>query len=81
MSEIDIKTILINLAPCSPSKGPPLPSGLQISWPSFFTRGIERLRTEGITAPWKTISHEGIGAEIKKEIGWTTGYGYKSKKR
>jgi hypothetical protein len=31
-------SIVRNLSPRSVTQGPPLPAGLNISWPAFFTR-------------------------------------------
>ena len=68
-----ITDVAARLKPHDPKSGPPLPSGLDISWPGYFSRGIKRLTTEGINAPYKTVKKEGLLAEIKKEIEWTTG--------
>lgn len=61
------------LKPQDPDTGPPLPSGLDISWPGFFARGIKRASTEGLKGPYKTMKRQGLFAEIKKEIELVTG--------
>lgn len=58
------------LSPAEPSKGPPLPSGLDISWPGYFTRAISRLKAE---PPWVTIPKRGLWEELKREIQVVTG--------
>ena len=40
-----IKTLLTK--PKSPTEGPPLPAGLDVSWPGFVKRGVERLKKVG----------------------------------
>ena len=65
--------VVQSISPTPISKGPPLPSGLNISWPAFFMRSGERLATEGLKGPYKTIKEKGLMAEIKREIGVITG--------
>jgi len=60
----------ILLKPNDPRTGPPLPQSMDVSWPGFFTRGIQRLMTE---PPWVTIPKHGLVAEIKKEFEVVTG--------
>jgi len=60
----------ILLKPTSPKKGPPLPDSMDISWPGFFIRGIERLKTE---PPWVTIPKHGLKEELKREFEVVTG--------
>jgi hypothetical protein len=62
-----------SITPMPPSIGPPLPSGLDISWTGYFSRGIDRLKTEGVKGPYKTIKEKGLMAEIKRELGIVTG--------
>ena len=58
------------ITPRKPGSGPPLPEGLNITWPGFFRRAIERARTD---PPWKTIPQKGIIEELKREIEVITG--------
>jgi hypothetical protein len=60
----------ILLKPTDPKKGPPLPDGLDISWPGFFSRGLKRLITE---PPWVTIPKYGWKEELRKEFEILTG--------
>lgn len=75
MAELpDIPRIAVILfKPTSPAKGPPLPDSWDVSWPGFFTRGIQRLLTEGPSGPWKTIKEKGIKEELKREFEVVTG--------
>ncbi len=63
----------IILKPTAPAKGPPLPDSWDVSWPGFFTRGIKRLTTQGISGPGKTIKEKGLIEEIKQEFAILTG--------
>lgn len=62
-----VKTLL---KPTSPKEGPPLPESWDVSWPGFFKRAAERLRTE---PPWETIPKYGLGKELKTEFEVVTG--------
>lgn len=77
MSTTNISTfiteVIARLQPQDPAKGPPLPSGIDISWPGFFARGIQRLSTEGVKGPYKTAKEKGLFEEIKREIQVVTG--------
>lgn len=69
MSEISrVAEILIK--PTKPSEGPPVPDSWDISWPGFFKRAIERLRTE---PPWVTIPKYGLKEELRREFEVVTG--------
>jgi hypothetical protein len=72
-SAIANSKIVQNISPRPATKGPPLPNGLSINWPSYFSRGIDRLQTEGVKGPYKTIQDKGLLAEIKREIQVVTG--------
>lgn len=63
--------IVEQFKPRNPKDGPPLPEGLNISWPGFFARGIKRLMTE---PPWVTIPKFGLKEELKREIEVVTGH-------
>jgi hypothetical protein len=69
-----LSEIVTRLQPQDPDKGPPLPSGLDISWPGFFARGIQRITTEGVKAPYKTAREKGLIEELKREIQVVTGW-------
>jgi len=77
MATTDISTfiteVIARLQPQDPSKGPPLPNSLDISWPGFFARGIQRMSTEGVKGPYKTVQEKGFLEEIKREIQVVTG--------
>jgi hypothetical protein len=68
-----ITEVIARLQPQDPSKGPPLPNSLDISWPGFFARGIQRISTEGVKGPYKTAKEKGLFEEIKREIQVITG--------
>lgn len=59
-----------DFVPSGPAGGPPLPSGLHVSWPAFIMRGIKRLREE---PPWVTIPKYGLREELKREFEVVTG--------
>jgi hypothetical protein len=61
------------LAPMTPQEGPPLPKSLGIGWPGFISRSIDRIVTEGLLAPYKTIRDKGVAAELKRELLVTGG--------
>jgi hypothetical protein len=72
---MDIKDIAEKLLkPSSPTKGPPLPESWNISWPGFFSRGINRITTEGVKGPYKTVREKGLKEELKREIQIVTGW-------
>lgn len=68
-----IKALQVLLKPQSPASGPPLPASMNVFWPGYFSRGIDRLQTEGVKGPYKTIQDKGLMAEIKREIQVVTG--------
>ncbi len=57
----------IFLKPNSPQKGPPVPESWDLSWPGFFTRGIQRLIEEPPWKTWPNIPKIGLKEEIKRE--------------
>lgn len=65
------------LTPMTPQEGPPLPKSLGIGWPGFISRSIDRIVTEGLLGPYKTIRDKGFGAELKRELELVTGGKYK----
>ncbi len=65
-----IQPIVQAITPREPSKGPPFPEGLNISWPGFFGRAIRRAFTE---PPWVTIPKKGLKEELKQEIEVVSG--------
>jgi hypothetical protein len=69
-----LSEIVVRLKPQDPTKGPPLPTSLDISWPGFFARGIQRITTEGVKAPYKTAKEKGLLEELKREIQIVTGW-------
>lgn len=60
----------ILLKPTKPSEGPPLPDSLDISWPGFLKRAVDRFITE---PPWVTIPKHGLKEELKREFEVVTG--------
>jgi len=58
------------LLPTAPKEGPPLPSGLRLTWPGFIKRSIDRLMKE---PPWVTIPKCGLREELKREFEVVTG--------
>jgi hypothetical protein len=68
------KTVKILLKPNLPQKGPPVPESWDISWPGFFSRGIQRITKEGVKGPYKTVREKGIKEELKREIQIVTGW-------
>ena len=63
----------ILLKPAHPTKGPPLPDSIDLSWPGFFTRGIQRIISQGPLGPWKTIKEKGLKEELRQEFEIITG--------
>ena len=63
-----IATILF--APAPPTKGPPLPDSMDIHWPGFLKRAVDRLIEE---PPWITIPKRGLKEELKREFEVVTG--------
>jgi hypothetical protein len=61
------------LKPTPPSDGPPLPQSWDVSWPGFFTRGIQRIISQGPLGPWKTIKEKGLKEELRQEFEIITG--------
>jgi len=53
-----LSEIVARLKTQDPAKGPSLPTSLDISWPGFFARGIQRITTEGVKAPYKTVAQK-----------------------
>jgi len=64
------KIASILFTPAHPSKGPPLPDSMDISWPGFIKRGVDRLIEE---PPWKTIPKRGLREELRREFEVVTG--------
>ncbi len=64
----NIARILVK--PASPKEGPPLPASMDISWPGFLKRGIDRIIEE---PPWKTIPNRGLREELRREFEVVTG--------
>ena len=60
----------ILLKPAPPQKGPPLPDSMDISWPGFLKRGVDRLIEE---PPWVTIPKRGLKEELRREFEVVTG--------
>lgn len=60
----------ILLKPASPKEGPPLPDSMDISWPGFLKRGVDRLIEE---PPWVTIPKRGLKEELRREFEVVTG--------
>ena len=60
----------ILLKPASIKEGPPLPDSMDISWPGFLKRGVDRLIKE---PPWVTIPRFGLKEELKREFEVITG--------
>ncbi len=60
----------ILVKPASPKDGPPLPASMDISWPGFIKRGVNRLIEE---PPWKTIPQRGLKEELRREFEVVTG--------
>lgn len=63
----------ILLKPAPPSKGPPFPDSIDLSWPGFFQRGIKRIIEQGPLGPWKTIKEKGLKEELRQEFEIITG--------
>lgn len=71
MNSDDISNVAkILLKPSSPKEGPPLPASMDISWPGFIKRGVDRLIEE---PPWKTIPKRGLKEELRREFEVVTG--------
>jgi hypothetical protein len=64
------------LKPMKPEKGPPLPESLGLNWPGFIDRSINRIMTEGLLGPYKTIKEKGLKEEFKRELELVTGGKY-----
>ena len=60
----------ILLKPASPKEGPPLPDSMDISWPGFLKRAVDRLIEE---PPWVTIPRFGLKEELRREFEVITG--------
>jgi hypothetical protein len=56
--------------PARPKDGPPLPESMDISWPGFLKRAVDRLIEE---PPWKTIPKRGLKEELRREFEVVTG--------
>ena len=71
MSMKEISNIArILLKPAIPKEGPPLPASMDISWPGFLKRGVDRLIEE---PPWVTIPKRGLREELRREFEVVTG--------
>ncbi|MFH1646623.1 MAG: hypothetical protein ABID71_02880 [Chloroflexota bacterium] len=60
----------ILLSPADPKEGPPLPDSMDISWPGFLKRAVDRLIEE---PPWETIPKRGLKEELRREFEVVTG--------
>jgi len=60
----------ILLYPADLKEGPPLPGSMDISWPGFLKRAVDRLIEE---PPWKTIPERGLKEELRREFEVVTG--------
>jgi hypothetical protein len=60
----------ILLKPASPKDGPPVPASMDISWPGFIKRGVDRIIEE---PPWVTIPQRGLKEELRREFEVVTG--------
>jgi len=60
----------ILLKPADPKEGPPLPDSMDIHWPGFLKRAVDRLIEE---PPWVTIPKRGLKEELRREFEVVTG--------